>query len=65
MPTSEAMKKAVKRYQEEKTDLLRVRVPKGKKQVIQSHATDRGESLTHFVTRAIDETMERDKNLLP
>lgn len=37
------------------------RVPKGKKEIINSHATEMGESMASFLNRAIDETMERDK----
>ena len=32
----------------------------GQKQVIQAHADSRGESMAAFITRAIQETMERD-----
>jgi predicted HicB family RNase H-like nuclease len=40
---------------------LRVRVPKGRKDEIQAHAADKGESLNGFVNRAIDSQIERDK----
>lgn len=45
----------------EKFDIVRVRVEKGKKESIKSHAASQGESVNAFVNRAIDETMERDK----
>ena len=43
-------------------DELKVRVPKGHKDIIKAHAESKGESLNGFVNRAIDETMERDKD---
>lgn len=59
-PVSEAAKKATQRYLE-KLDEIKVRVPKGKKSEIQSHAETRGETVNGFIKRAIDETIERDK----
>lgn len=55
-----AQKKAQENYME-KFDIVRVRVEKGKKESIKSHAASQGESVNAFVNRAIDETMERDK----
>ena len=60
MPSSEAMKRAIKKYDQEKIDRIPLRVPKGKKEIIQAHAASRGESVNAFLNRAIDETMERD-----
>ncbi len=48
-------------YNKTKYEDLRVRVPKGKKDAIKAHADSRGESVNSFIGRAIDETMERDK----
>ena len=42
-------------------DRVNLVLPKGKKAVLQAHATERNESLNGFVNRAIDETVERDK----
>ena len=42
-------------------DRLEIRVPKGKKALIKDHSTVKGESLNSFVNRAIDETIDRDK----
>lgn len=47
-------------YNKLKYEDLRVRVPKGKKEIIQAHAERQGESVNGFIGRAIDETMERD-----
>lgn len=60
MPSSEAMKRAVKKYNDEKVDRIPMRVPKGKKEVIQAHAAKMGESVNAFLNRAVDETMKRD-----
>lgn len=40
-------------------DDLRIRVPKGKKQLISDYAETHGESINGFVNRAIDEAMEK------
>ena len=60
MASSEALKRAVKKYNQEKVDRIPMRVPKGKKEIIQAHAAKRGESIHAFLNRAVDETMERD-----
>lgn len=41
-------------------DEIKVRVPKGAKETIKSHAESRGESVNGFINRAINETIERD-----
>lgn len=60
MPSSEAMKRASKKYDHEKIDRVAMRVPKGKREIILAHAIKHGESLNAFLNRAVDETMERD-----
>lgn len=60
MASSEALKRAVKKYNQEKIDRIPMRVPKGKKESIQEHAAKRGESVNAFLNRAVDETIERD-----
>jgi uncharacterized protein (DUF1778 family) len=60
MPSSEARIRANRKYNEKAYDRIELKVPKGKKDEIKAHATQRGESLNGFVNRAIDETMERD-----
>lgn len=42
-------------------DEIKVRVPKGAKETIKSHAESRGESVNGFINRAINETIERDE----
>lgn len=58
----EQRKEANKRYLSTQ-DEIKVRMPKGQKEIIKAHADlfDAG-SVNHFINRAIEETMERDKN---
>lgn len=55
-----AQRKAVSKYELKAYDKILVRLPKGKRDKIKDHAEARGESINHFVNRAIDETMERE-----
>lgn len=56
--TSSAVKD---RYNAKAYDEIKVRVPKGRKEIIQAHSEATGESVNGFINRAISETMERDK----
>ena len=58
MAATEAQMRATAKWQKEKTDEVRFRVPTGERAVI--HANHQGESTTAFIKRAIKETMERD-----
>lgn len=60
MATSDSQKKATKKWQQEKTDEMRFRVPKGEKDIIATHASACGESVTAFLQRAVKECIERD-----
>lgn len=57
---TDARRKANAKYLKESVEDVRIRVPKGQKEIIKSHAEKQGESMNTFVIRAIDETMERD-----
>lgn len=59
MTISKAQAIANKKYHD-KFDDIKVRVPKGERQVWQDHAAGQNESLNGFITRAVSETMERD-----
>ena len=59
-PLSEARKRATAKYNAKTYDRIEVKVPKGKKEAIQSCALAAGESLNVYVATAIDERMERD-----
>ena len=61
MASTEAMKRAVKKYNQEKVERIVMRVPKGQKSVVQEHAENCGESVNAFLNRAVAEAMERDK----
>ena len=60
MAYSDAMLRAIKKYEAEKIDRISLRVPKGKKEVIQKFAEDHGESVNSFINRAIDEAMAEE-----
>ena len=62
MAPTEARKRANLKWQTEKVDDLRIRVPKGQREVIREHAASQGETINAFVFRAISETIERDNN---
>lgn len=55
--TSSAVKD---RYNAKAYDEIKVRVPKGEKDVIQDHAAQMGESVNAFINRAIAEAKARD-----
>ena len=42
-------------------DRITLILPKGKKELIQTHARGYGESTNRFINRAIDHELERDK----
>jgi len=59
--TSEAQKRAVAKYQEEKTDLIKIRVPKGKKAEYQALADRSGaKSLTAYITSVLEEKLKEE-----
>ena len=62
MATSKAQLKDAQKYISEKLDEIRVRVPKGEREVWKMHAEKMGESLNKFIYRAVQETMERDNS---
>lgn len=55
--TSSAVKN---RYNAKAYDEIKIRVPKGRKPEIKTHAGQRYESLNGFISRAITEQMKRD-----
>lgn len=60
MAISESQRKAVAKYNAANYDRVELRLPKGKKETVQTHAEAQWESLNGFINRAISETMERD-----
>ena len=60
MAVSKAQQRAVNKYVKSNYDEVKLRMPKGKKDVIQAHAAQQGESVNVYINRAIDEAMQRD-----
>lgn len=58
---TEAQAKAAKKYLKESVEDIRIRVPKGQKDVIKAAAEAVGESLNTYVRNAIDQRMKQDK----
>ena len=50
---TEARRRASAKYLKETVEDIRIRVPKGQKAIIKSHAENQGESMNAFVVRAI------------
>ena len=59
-PASKAQQKAVNNYMKSNYDRVNLVMPKGKKDIIQAHAAQQGESVNAYINRAIDEAMQRD-----
>ena len=60
MAISKAQQEAVARYNAKSYDRIELKVKKGRKDIVKTHAESQGESLNGFINRAIDETMKRD-----
>ena len=60
MSQTKAQLEASRKYQKEKLEEIKFRVPKGNKERIQAHAKANGESTNAFIYRAINETIERE-----
>jgi len=60
MPASKAQQKAVNKYMKTNYDRINLTLPKGRKDEIKAHAEAHNESVNAFISRAIDETMQRD-----
>lgn len=59
---TEAQAKAAKKYLKESVEDIRIRVPKGQKNIIKAAAEKAGESVNGYIKKAIDQRMERDSN---
>ena len=59
-PASKAQQKSVNKYMKSNYDRVNLVMPKGKKDIIQAHAAQQGESVNAYINRAIDEAMQRD-----
>lgn len=61
MAPTDAQRKAIAKWQKEKVEEIKFRVPIGQKVIIQEHAKDQGESTNAFIYRAVTETIARDQ----
>lgn len=60
MAISDARRRANEKWQKEKAEDIKFRVPKGKKFLIQEHTKKTGESVNAFLNRAVDEAIAND-----
>ena len=60
LAVSKAQQRAVNKYVKSNYDEVKLRMPKGKKDVIQAHAAQQGESVNAYINRAIDKAMSED-----
>ena len=58
---SKAQQRATNKYIAKAYDRVNLTLPKGRKDEVKVHAEQHGESLNGFIQRAIEETIERDK----
>ena len=62
MTTSKERLEYINNWKEEKTDLIRIRVPKGKKEVYQDLAARSGaKSLTAYITGLLEEKLKEEQ----
>lgn len=59
---SKAQQKAVAKYMKNNYDEIKVRVEKGKREIIKTAATAAGESVNGYIKKAVDQRMERESN---
>lgn len=65
MPVSKSQQKAVHKYVKANYDRMELTVPKGKKDIIKTHAEAQGESVNGFINRAIDHQISQDRDKGP
>lgn len=58
MAYSEAQKKATAKYMKNKLDDIKVRVPKGKREVYKAHAEHKGKSLNALIIELLEKDMQ-------
>lgn len=59
---TEARKNGNRKWDAANLDRISLALPKGSKDIIKAHAETMGESVNGFISRAINETIERDIN---
>ncbi len=60
MPASKAQQRAVSKYMKENYDVYQIRMPKGQKDIIKSHAEAQGESVNQYIITSINQRIDRD-----
>lgn len=60
MAYSEAQKKATAKYMKNKLDDIKVRVPKGKREVYKAHAERKGKSLNALIIEQLEKDMQEE-----
>ena len=60
MPISDARRRANDKWRSKFVE-VRFRVTQDKKDIIQQHAAQQGESVNAFINRAVDEAIKKDK----
>jgi predicted HicB family RNase H-like nuclease len=60
MAYSEAQKKATAKYMKNKLDDIKVRVPKGKREVYKAHAERQGKSLNALIIELLEKDMQEE-----
>ena len=62
MTVSDAQKRAIKKWNNEKVESIRLRVPKGKKELIKERANRNNESINAMINRLIDQELKSKNN---
>ena len=60
MPYTEAQKKATAKYMKNNLDDIKVRVPKGKREVYKAHAERKGKSLNALIIELLEKDIQED-----
>ena len=63
MPVSKANQRAVTKYMKANYDEVKIRVPKGRKQVSKNCADAGGQSINSYIFQAVNERIEREKGV--
>jgi len=65
MAVSKAQQKAVSKYMKNNYDEIKIRIPKGQKEIVQAYAQENGESVNALIWRLLQEAMGVDKTADP
>lgn len=61
MAVSKAQQRAVATYTKNNYDEIKLRVPKGQRDIIRAYAKAKGETVNALLNRLVDEAMQQDK----